>query len=48
MPERALATTYGAVAIDNVVELGPNLEGDPPAMARTLIALNHYELAAER
>jgi hypothetical protein len=48
MPERALATTYGAVAIDNVVELGPNLEGDPPAMARTLIALNHHELAAER
>lgn len=41
VPERSFSTTHGAVAINNVVELRPNLEGHPTAMARALIALRH-------
>jgi hypothetical protein len=41
VPERPLSTTHGAVAVNNVVEFGANLERDPTAMARTPIALDH-------
>ena len=41
VPERPRSTAHGAVAIDHVVELGPNLEPDPTAMARALIAPSH-------
>src|SRR5262249_6749251 len=41
VPERPRSTAHGAVAIDHVVRLGPNLEPDPTAMARALLALNH-------
>src|SRR5205085_4598333 len=36
MPERALSATHGAVAINNVIELGPSLECDPATVARAL------------
>jgi hypothetical protein len=41
MPQRTLSTTHGAIAINDVVELSPNLELDTATMARALIALHH-------
>ncbi len=44
VPERALATTQGAVAVDDVVEIRPNLEHDSAAMACALMDLVHLVL----
>ena len=41
VPERTLATTDRAVAIDDVVQFGSNLECDPAAMACALVGLDH-------
>lgn len=41
VPERTRSTTDRAVAIDNVLELGSNLERDHTTMALALIGLGH-------
>lgn len=41
MPEGAAFAADGAVAVDDVVELGGELEGDAPAMAATLVSHEH-------
>ena len=41
VPERTLATTNRAVAINDVVEFSSNLECNPTTMACALVGLNH-------
>ena len=41
VPERALPTTDGAVAINSVIELGASLECDPTTVACALVGLGH-------
>ena len=41
MPERALAATDRAVAINGVIELGASFECDPATVACALVGLGH-------